>query len=227
MPTRAGANKRSTRKRLLVAAGTCAAMGAIVTVVAGVTFGLFSATAATQRNEFGAGTVTLTSDTSGACSVSKILPGDAPSPCTLSVTYSGSLPAYLGLDILIQTQAGSGGLKLYDPAGTASALQVTVTDNQATPISYEVPTVATTCPATAPAGSTCYQLNSELVSTNSVASGTAITFFTHVALPLESGNGYQGGSAQIIQTVHAVQATNNGSTATCVAGRTCTSVSWS
>ena len=97
---------RATKKRLLLAAGSAATVAAVAMLAAGITFGLFSATTASQTKQFSAGTVTLSSDTSGACSVAAMLPGATPRPCTLTATYSGTVSAYMGLDVLIETQAG-------------------------------------------------------------------------------------------------------------------------
>jgi predicted ribosomally synthesized peptide with SipW-like signal peptide len=220
-----GKHDKRVSKRLLVAAGSVAVVAAAAALGAGVTFGFFSATSATQTNQFSAGKVTLTSDTSGACNIAAILPGTSPSPCTLKATYSGTVSAYMGLDVLIETQAGSGGSKLYNPADSANDLQVTITDNQGSPVTYTVPTTATTCPLTAPAGSTCYELDDELVNLAGLAPSTVVTFSTAVSLPTGSATGYQGGKAQIILTAHAVQAANNGSTASCLVGHQCDSAS--
>jgi hypothetical protein len=210
-----------------LAGGAAAILTAAAVLAAGAAFGRFSATTSTQTNHFTAGTVTLASDASGACAVTNMLPGTSPTPCTLKATYSGSVPAYLGLDVLIETQAGSGGTKLYNPTDSANDLQIAITDNQGSPVTYTVPTTATTCPGSAPAGSTCYELDNELVRLAGVPTNTIVTFSTSVTVPTGSTTGYQGGAAQIILTTHAVQAANNGSTATCTAGHRCISVSWS
>jgi len=223
-----GKHNRRVSKRLLLVAGSAAGMAAASVLAATAAFGLFGGTAPTKTSSFSAGTVTLASNTSGACNVAAVLPGATPTPCKLKATYSGSVLAYIGLDVLIEAQAGSGGTKLYNPADSANDLQITIKDNQGTPVTYVVPTSVTPpCPGSAPSGSTCYALNDELVSLTGLSSGTSITFSTTVSLPTGSATGYQGGSAQIILTAHAVQAANNGSTSTCTAGHRCTTVSWS
>jgi hypothetical protein len=138
--------------------------------------------------------------------------------------------AFLGLDVLIETQAGSGGTKLYNPTDSANDLQITIADYQGTPVTYTVPTTATTCPGSAPSGSTCYELDDELVNKAAfpvAPPNSTVTYTTTVTLPTGSTTGYQGGAAQIILTAHAVQGKNSGSTTTCTAGSRCTSVSWS
>ena len=214
-----------TRKRLMLAAGSAATVAAVATLAAGITFGLFSATTASQTNQFSAGTVTLTSNTSGACSVGAILPGTSDGPCTLTASYSG-IAAYMGLDVLIATKAGNGGINLYNPADSTGDLQITVMDNQGTPVTYVSPTTSfgsATCPSPYYGnGYTCYQLTDLLVSKAAfTSSSSAVTFTTSVTLPSFSATGYQGGKAQIILTAHAVQAANNGSTSSCTAGHEC------
>ena len=227
MPTEGEAARRTNGKRLLLAAAFSAALATLATAVTGVTLSLFSATASTETDRFDGGSVTLTTDISGTCSITNLLPGTTSRPCHLGVTYSGSVPSYLALDVLIQTQAGTGGLSLYNPADPTHSLGVTITDNQVPPVSYGVPAVATTCPLSAPPASTCYALADELVGLSGMVSGTSITFSTVVTLPAASTNGYQGGSVQIIERVHAAQSSNNGSTNGCSAGQPCLSLSWS
>jgi hypothetical protein len=218
--------KRFGGKRLLVAAGYVASLAAVAALFAGVTYGLFSATTSNSPDGFTAGTVTQSNALTGACSVSNMLPDGSTSACTLKVTYTGSRDGYLGLDVLIQTQAGSGGHALYDPGDAAHDLQVSVTSSSPS-VTYDVPVTSTPCPGTAPSGSTCYELDRELVSPAPLANGGQVTFTTTLSLPTTSTTGYQGGAAQIVLTAHAAQSDNNGSTGGCTAGRTCNGVSWS
>lgn len=211
--------RRSFRLLLL------AAVTAAITLPVVATSALFNSTTATQTARFASGTVTLTSNLAGACNVTNMLPGATPSPCTLTVTYSGSGPAYLGLDVLIETQAGNGGTKLYNPPDASHALQVTVTSTSPT-VTYAVPTTATTCPTSAPAGSSCYELDSELVSTAAFTTTTGpITFTATASLPAATTTGYRGGAAQVILRAHAAQSAQN-SVAGCIAGSICPSAHW-
>jgi hypothetical protein len=212
---------------LVLAAGSVAILAAAATATASASYGLFRATTATETNTVASGTVTLTSDVAGGCSSTNLLPGTTATPCTLVATYSGTVSAYLGLDVLIQTQAGSGGIAFYNAADPSGRLQVTITDNQAPAIAYTLPTAATACPQGAPGGSLCYELDNELVSRAAVTAGTSVTFTTTVSVPSSSATGYQGGAAQVILKAHAVQSPDNGSTAPCTAGQTCSAVSWS
>ncbi len=68
------------------------------------------------------------------------------------------------------------------------------------------------------------ELDNELVSTSAQAGGFSDTFSTTVSLPTAAGNAYQGGSAQVILTAHAVQSKNNtlSCSSTAIAGQSCT-----
>lgn len=197
-------------------------VGVMVIVVASVTLGLFSARATAERHGFTADTLTLTTDAIGACAVTDMAPGDPPRKCMLALTYIGPLSAYLALDVLIETKAGSGGTDLYNPRGS-NGLTISITDNQGTPVTYEGASTATTCPSGVPSGTLCYQADNELIGTSAFSNGTAITVTIAASLPLAAGNGYQDGRAQVVLTAHAVQAKNNSlaCTTTPTAGRTC------
>lgn len=74
---------RLNKKRLLVAASGMTALGAAATLVAGVTFGFFSATTSPSTSTLSAGTVTLGASTATTtCTVSDIAPGDSSSGYT-------------------------------------------------------------------------------------------------------------------------------------------------
>ena len=88
----------SSKKRLLMTAAALATIASIVALAAGVTFGLFSAATTPESNTFSTGTVSLTSNATGACTVTNAVPGDTGS-CTFVATYTGSVPAYVGLDV--------------------------------------------------------------------------------------------------------------------------------
>jgi hypothetical protein len=214
-------------KRPLGALGLAACVAAFAALSAGITLGFLSATSSLDSNAAAAGIVSLTTCVSGTCTVAGALPGSAPAPCVLAATYTGSVTAYLGVDVLIETQAGSGGMALFNPADPSHDLQIVISSTSPSVASYQVPSVATSCPASAPTGSTCYGLNDELVSTGAFTSSSpTVTFSTTVSVPTTSTTGYQGGAAQVITTVHAVQALHNGSTATCNVGFPCAAVTW-
>jgi len=222
---RSNDRKRFGGRRLLVAASYVVSLAAVAALVSGAAFGLFSSTATSSSSSFTAGTVTQSNDLTGACTVSDMLPDASETTCTLGVTYTGDNPAYLGLDVLIETQAGSGGTKLYKPSDSSHDLQVEITSTSPS-VTYTLPLTSTTCPGGAPAGSTCYELDNELVSTTPfTTTSSQVVFTTTLSLPTTSTTGYQGGAAQIILTAHATQSGNNAQSG-CTAGQTCTSVSW-
>jgi hypothetical protein len=192
---------------VLGATGFASATLALSCLVTGSTFGLFTASAAGGHNSFTAGSVTLANSAIANCPVSNLLPGTAPGACGFTASYSGSAAAYLAVNVLIETQAGAGGTKLYNPGDPAGDLQVTVASSTPS-VSYAVPASATACPAGAPSGSSCYELDNELVSTSAVTAA-AVTISVSVSLPTNSATGYQGGAAQVILTTHAVQSKNN------------------
>jgi hypothetical protein len=199
-------------------------------LVTGTTFGRFRASETGGTNSFTAGTVTLTNSAIANCPATNVLPNNTSTACTFTATYSGPTPAYLAADVLIETQAGSGGTKLYNPGDSSNDLQVTITSSTPS-VTYTVPTTPTTCPGGAPSGSTCYEFDNELVSTTAFTSA-AVTFSVSVKIPATSGTGYQGGAAQIILATHAVQSKNNtlSCSATPAAGSPCTpsgSFKWS
>jgi hypothetical protein len=144
---------RSTKRRLVGAASFFVSILAASSLVAGVTFGLFSATPKTSTaNTFSTGTVSLNQSETISCTVANLSPGDgsyttgsaynneggADGQCTLAVSYTGNVPAYLGLDIQVsgtvgspvQTYGGStltGALGLFD--GSANGLQLLIKDS--------------------------------------------------------------------------------------------------
>jgi hypothetical protein len=183
-----------------------------------------------SSNSLAAGTVTLTDSAVANCPISNLLPNGTATACTFTTTYAGSAAAYLAVNVLIETQAGGGGTRLYNPGDSANDLQVTITSSNPS-VTYGVPTTATTCPGGAPSGSACYELDNDLVSTSAVTSA-AVGFSVSVKLPSGSATGYQGGAAQVIVTTHAAQSASNtlSCAATPTAGLPCTpsgSFSWS
>ena len=220
--------KRSGVKRLLIAVSYAASLAAVAALITGATYGLFSATSPAQSSSFTAGTVTQSNVLTGGCAVSNMLPTGTPQSCgTMKATYAGNVPGYLALDVLIETQAGSGGTKLFNGAND---LQVAISSSSPTVSTYKVPVVANsvTCPGTAPASSSCYEVDDDIVSTTALTrSSPQVTFTTTVTLPTTSPSTDQGGAAQIVLTAHAVQSANNGTTGSCTAGNPCNTVSWS
>ena len=129
----------SIKKRIALGAGALATVGAVGTLVAGVTFGLFSAntTAATQSNSFATGTVAIgTPSLVHTCAVTNMVPGDqsvgysgtntgnteTDLTCEYQVQYTGSAPADIGLSATLNSSAaGSLGKALLWQISSATA----------------------------------------------------------------------------------------------------------
>jgi hypothetical protein len=222
--------KKLAKKRLVIIAALVAAGAAAATLTTGLTFGLFSASGSSGGNNFTSGTVTVAAGTptSVTCNITNMVPGDssagapigskADTACTYNVKYTGSASAWLGVDVAI----GNGATPLYD--GTATGLQLYLKD--ATPTTYltsTAPTAGTTydkeggASSSLPTGTTA----NLLVSTTPATPNTAVSFTLNYAVPITSGNGYQGGNATVTLTFHAVQAANNPLPGDCVAGQQC------
>jgi hypothetical protein len=220
----------TVKKRMALAAAAVTTVGAAATLVAGFTFGLFSATESSGANTFTAGTVSvgLGTPTSVTCTVTAMVPGDssvgAPigsngdPTCTYNVKYTGTATAYLGVDVAITT----GTPALYD--GTSTGLQLYLKD--ATPATYITSTAPTAGTTYVQEGGTSASLpatgeSNLLVSTTAATTNTAVSFSLDYALPILSGNSYQGGTATVTLTFHAVQSHNNALPGDCLAGQQC------
>jgi hypothetical protein len=218
--TRRGA-KLLKRPRLVAGAGLAVSILALSLFAGGVAFASLSALLASSGNSFTAGTVTLSNSSVTGCPVSNLLPNATAVTCTFTTTYAGPLSAYLAVNVLVETQAGTGGTKLFNPTDSTHDLQLTITSTNPS-VTYKVPSASETCPGGAPSGSTCYELDNELISTSALTSAT-VAFSVSVKLPTTSTTGYQGGAAQILLTTHAIQSGNN--TLSCeitTAGQPCT-----
>ncbi len=222
--------QRSVKRRLALAGAATAIIGSAATLVAGFTFGLFSASEASGANTFTAGTVSvgLGTPASVTCTITNMVPGDssagapigskAQTTCTYNVKYTGSVTAWLAVDVNVT----NGGTALYD--GTATGLQLYLKD--ATPTTYvtsTAPTAGTTftqqggTSASLPTGPTA----NLLVSSTAAAANTAVSYLLDYALPIASGNVYQAGSTTVTLTFHAVQAGNNPLPGACASGQQC------
>ena len=217
------------RPWLVAGAGLAVSVVALSLISSGVAFASLSALLASSGNSFTATTVTLSNSSVTGCPVSNLLPNATAVTCTFTTTYAGPVPAYLAVNVLVETQAGTGGTKLFNPTDSTHDLQLTITSTSPS-VTYEVPSASETCPGGAPSGSACYELDNELISTSALTSAT-VAFSVSVKLPTTSPTGYQGGTAQILLTTHAVQSGNNTlSCETTTAGSPCTpkgTFSWS
>lgn len=219
------AERVGRRWRLL--AVVCLAAG-ISAVVASIALGALS-TAGTGTGSASTGSVALSVNSSATvnCWFGAMSPGDASTgwsspgadkPCVFSVTYTGSLAAYIGLSAAV-----SGTLSpLYD--GTANGLQFSISDG------------------------THFYTSGGLINNNSAANplfvasdigrdNTTYTVTVNYALPKTysggsdaSDNAYQASSTTLTLTFEAVQSEGNGTAASCSPGSRCPSaagISWS
>jgi len=229
---------RSVTKRLALAGAAVTAVGAVATLVAGFTFGLFSATEGGATNSFTAGTVAVTTTTpaSVTCTITSMVPGDASanfspsyanssdSTCTYNVEYTGSANAWLGVDMTVANQSPG----LFSSA-SATGIQFQLEDG--TPTTY----VSSNATNTTNTGDTTYKqegssagtalptvgVSDLLVSTTAATNGTVVDFSLDYGMPLDTGNAFQGGSVTVTLTFHAVQSKNNALPADCAAGHQC------
>jgi hypothetical protein len=209
------------KRRLAFAAGAITILASAATLTGGVTFGLFSATESSGSNSLTSGTVTVGtgSPSSVTCNVSNMVPGDSSSgygsgsgadtECTYNVKYTGSVSAYLGVDIGIS----NGSPALFD--ATSTGLQLLIKDGSpntyATGVDYyNQSNTATALPTSG--------ISDLLVSTTPATTNTAVSFTIDYLLPTTAGNSYQGASTAITLTFHAVQSSNNAVPSGCHGG---------
>ena len=229
------------KRRLVLAGSGIAALAAVGTVGLGGTSAIFTSQANSQSSSFTAGTVTLTNDASQSvtCTLGNLAPGTMgaypvtstkygqneattvpdPTACQLKVDYSGSLRAWIFLDVKVTStaanpQGGSTGTSaLYD--GSSNGLQLGVVGASAgsdsfTGIGQVFSLGGATC-GEAGTTQTCTSTSSnQLVDFNNpVSSGASGVFNLDSYLPLWAGNAYQGSTATVTLTAHAVQYDNN------------------
>ena len=200
------------------------------------------------------GSLTLTETAHTTCdyTASPIVPGTSMTPCSFKVTYTntGSIPAYVALNVLIVTHAGSGpgAVPLYNPGSPTPpgpGLTFIVKDDDASSNSYDVPVTAVSndqCTGNAagdlgePAGSVCYQATNELAAwgaSNKVfEQNDTVTWTITPSFASINDGSYQGATASITLAAQAVQQPANTieCTSTPTIGQSCTptgSFSWS
>lgn len=214
----------SIKKRMALGAGAIATVAAVGTLVAGVTFGFFSASQTSGGNTFTAGTVTMSTPLTSTCDVGHVLPGDS-GTCTINATYTGADLANLGLDVSVSGSGAASVPQAYGYAGTnapaaglyddsINGLQISLTDSNST--SYNLGGLTSANSST-----------SDLLVAQAAPANTSDTFTLHWSVANNGGidNNYQGASSSFTFTVHAVQSDNNASTGTL--GQVDNSISWS
>jgi len=215
-----------------------ASLGATASFVAGVTLGLFSSAGHVGAgNTFTAGVVSFGSPVSTTCAINPMAPGDGStgwSPagsnatCTYQVTYSGNVPALLGLDLTIAGVPGSpvapyGGPTpsaapgLFD--GTSTGLQVLITDTAST--TFFNNTSYRTQAGSSVTLSASSSVTGLLVSRTPFTNGGTDTITVNYKLPASASNAYNLASSTIVLLVHAVQSDNNALPVGCAAGSVC------
>jgi hypothetical protein len=222
----------SLKKRLVLAGATLTTVGAVTTLIAGFTFGLFSASETSGTNTFTAGTVSvgLGTPASVVCTVT-LMPGDssgtapigskADTACTYNVEYTGTVGAWLGVDMTVT----NGSTPLFT-SGSENGVQFYLKD--ATPTTYVT--------STAPTGGTTYNTEGGvatalpatgiadlLVSKTAATPSQLVNFTLDYALPSNVTSALNGGSVTVTLTFHAVQSANNALPTDCLAGNQCLS----
>ncbi len=192
---------------------------AIGTLAAGLVAGFASAAGdlagpGTGSASTGSVTLALNAPATRTCGYGFLLPGDLTGgvTCSLSVTYTGSLPAFVSLTIAVQSSAGPGGRPLFDGSGTAG-LTLSVSDGHH---SYTVPAGPGSAGGACPPGHTCWTAANDLAAwysgsqpTLAFTSGDVVTFTMTPSFPSTAGNAFQGGSATITLSAQAVQTPAN------------------
>lgn len=203
----------------LAISGLLAAFAAAAQILAGSGRGLATA-----------GTVAMRVNGSGTrvCDYGLLAPGDltGSATCTLSVTYHGSIPAYLALTIRINSKAGPGGAPLYDGTNV-TGLTMRLKEGRH---SFMVPTGPGSTGKPCQTGFTCWMAPHELATAGAdhadlvFRRGDTVTFTLAPRFAAATGNSYQGGKAKVALIVQAVQAPANPLPVTCnvtTIGRPC------
>lgn len=220
---------KNIRKPLFGIGGGLLALAAVGTLTVGATLSLFSASESSSASDFATGTVAvdLGDSPSVTCNVTEMSPGDSSveassgsqslSTCTYEVKYTGSLPAWLSVDVDIN----STGTNLFTASSTG--LQFAVKDGQTSIIdgvNYKNLSGVNT-PITS--GTTVEHI---LLNSTPVQGPNSRTFTIDYVLPLLASNALQGGSTSIELTFNAVQSANQ-PIGSCVVGRQCNTITWS
>lgn len=220
---------KSINKSMFSIGGGLLAIAAAGALTIGATMSLFSASESSSANAFATGTVAvgLGDSASVTCNVSEMSPGDSSAgsstgsksldTCTYNVKYTGSLPAWLSVDVAVNSTgtnlytAGATGLQFYVKDGSTS-----IVDG----VNYKVIGGTNTAITS---GSTVEHI---LLNDMPVQGPNARNFNIDYLLPLLAPNALQGGSTSIQLTFNAVQSANQ-PIGSCVAGRQCNTITWS
>jgi hypothetical protein len=205
--------RRSWRWRGIYVAATVLAVTGLVTGLASATLNATGSGAGSAST--GSVAIGVNSAATRSCSYGSLLPGDltGAGSCALSVSYTGTLTAFLSLTIGVQAKPGRGTAPLYDGTN-ASGLTLSVTDGHN---SFTVPTGPGSTGGSCPSGFTCWTAANDLAAwyggngapSVTFTGGTPVTFTVTPSFPRTVGNAYQGGTATVTLTAQAVQAPGN------------------
>ncbi|MFI5036234.1 MAG: hypothetical protein ACHQFZ_08545 [Acidimicrobiales bacterium] len=186
---------------------------ATAALVAGIAYGALTATGSGGGSaSTGSVALSINAPATTTCNYPKLTPGDlaGAATCALSVTYGGSLTAYVSLTVAVQSKSGVGGHPLFD--GVGDGLTFTISDGHH---SFSVPAGAGTTGGTCPVGFTCWTSPYDLAAWYSGVTANlaftnaspAVTWTVTPSFPttLVNANGYQGATANVILTAQAVQ----------------------
>jgi hypothetical protein len=200
--------RRTWRWRWLYLAVAAAAAAGLVTGLATAVGDLTGA--GTGSASTGSVAMSIDAPASHACSYASLLPGDltGAATCALSVTYTGSIPAFLSLTVQVQAAAGAGGTPLYNGSDTGG-LTLAISDGHH---AYTTPTGPGTAGGSCPATFTCWTAANDLAASYThgtpsleFSNGDALTVTVTPLFPGTVGNAYRGGSATVTLSVQAVQ----------------------
>ena len=165
------------------------------------------------------GTVGTSPTTSSANGGNNAIVPPSPTACSMKVSYDGTLRAWILLDVSVTstsaTAAGAtvGGKALFN--GGANGLQLSVLGTPAGSSSFTQPgqvfsAGTPSCTTNAAGQQSCTStVTNQLVGTSPAQQGGTGTFELDSYFPLLASNAYQGGSAKVTLTAHAVQYDNN------------------
>ena len=220
---------KTINKSMFSIGGGLLALAAAGALTIGATMSLFSASESSSASAFATGTVAvgLGDSASVTCNVTAMSPGDSSTgaatgsksldKCTYNVKYTGSLPAWLSVDVTVNTTgtnlytAGATGLQFYVKNGSTSIIDG---------VNYKVVGGTNTLVTSGVA------VEHILLNDTPVQGPNSRTFDIDYLLPLLAPNALQGGATSIALTFNAVQSANQ-PIGSCVAGRQCNSITWS
>ena len=192
-------------------AGVAALVAGAAALAGGVAHALLTANGSGSGfASTGSVALTVNSAATHTCTYPSLAPGDltGAATCALSVTYAGSMPAYVSLTVQIQSKAGAGGMALYNGSNT-SGLTLAITDGHT---SFVIPTGAGVTGGSCATGFTCWTAANDLAATYSgsapilaFASGSTATWTVTPVFPRGAGNPFEGGQALVTLTAQAVQ----------------------